>query len=69
MADTLETIRQQKTMTTLANANELVTRVIRRVAGNDIANSINGSPLTNDVICSIVQNRYKNILEKTAVQR
>ena len=69
MADTLETIRQQKTMTTLANANELVTRVIRRIAGNDIANSINGSALTSDVICSIVQNRYKNILEKTAAQR
>lgn len=65
MAETLSQLRQTKSITVLANANELVTRVIQEVVGNDVSDSINGSALTNDVVCSIVQHRYKASLEQS----
>lgn len=61
--------RSSRSLVTLANVNELATRVISSVVGNDIADTINNASLTSGVICTIVQNRLKSQLEKPAARR
>ncbi len=61
---TLSQQRQLSSLTTLANANELAMRIIRKVSGNDVSNRINGSLLNSDLVCIAFQNRYKQALEK-----
>lgn len=52
----------------LANASELVTNVIRRIAGNDISNSLNGSTATAEVVQTLAaQSIGKALLEKNKV--
>ena len=47
---------------TVATAAELTARVIQRTAGNDIANSINGSQVTKDRLVMLITNEIvKNI--------
>lgn len=47
---------------TVATAAELTARVIQRMAGNDIANSINGSQVTKDRLVMLTTNEIvKNI--------
>lgn len=41
----------------LANCNEVVFSVISQIAGNDISNSVNGSPVTRSIIASLVNQR------------
>lgn len=65
---TLTELRKQRSLVTLANANELASRIIRQVVGNDIASSFNGSPLTSSLICTIVQHRFQTALDKTPVR-
>lgn len=64
MSTTLSTERVNRSIVTLSNVNELAVRVLRNVVGNDIADTLNGSPLTNALICSIVQSRTKTVLER-----
>ncbi len=53
----LADIRQIASELTLANAAELGTSIIRSIAGNDISNRINGSPLTNEVVQTLILQR------------
>ena len=54
--------RIKQNMTVLGNANELLVGVISELAGNDIADSLNGSPLTRATIISIAQSTFKQAL-------
>lgn len=44
----------------LANAVEVITRVIKNIAGNDISNSLNGSTITNEIITSLAMQRINS---------
>lgn len=50
----------------LANAGELVVGVIREIAGNDIATSINGASISNEMIASLTYQRINNRLSAQA---
>ncbi len=55
---------QAQNLLVLANGAELVTNVIRRIAGNDISNSLNGSTATAEVVQSLaVQSIGKALTE------
>lgn len=43
------------TLVTLANANELVCAIVQGVVGNELADSVNGSPLTRSIIFNLTQ--------------
>jgi hypothetical protein len=43
----------ERTLVTLANYTELVRVVVQGVVGNDVADTIAGSPLTSDIINQI----------------
>jgi hypothetical protein len=47
---------------TLANAAELISCIVKEIAGNDISNSLNGSKATSELICSIVLSRMEQRL-------
>lgn len=55
--------RVQKSAVVLGNASELVAHIVRKVAGNDIADSINGGKLTLGVTRSLAQARFKRHLD------
>lgn len=50
----------------LANATELVVEVVKNVAGNDVANTLNGSPITSDTLRTLIASRIKRNLENRA---
>jgi hypothetical protein len=52
--------KSANTTVVLANANELVAGIMRGVVGNDVADSINGSPLTRESIFNLVQAEIQN---------
>ena len=60
---TLMEERVKKSATVLGNASELVAHIVRKVAGNDIADSINGGKLTLNVTRSLAQARFKRHFE------
>lgn len=47
------------TLTTLANAGELVQGLVRHVMGNEIADTFNGSPLTRQVLLDLAQTQFQ----------
>lgn len=47
----------------VANATELVVEVVKRVAGNDVANTLNGSPITSATLRTLIASRLKRNLE------
>lgn len=47
------------TLATLANVNEIVRHITQEIMGNDLANSIGGSPLTRSMIYNLVQSRVR----------
>lgn len=49
----------QQTLTTLANAGELVRTIAQGVMGNDIADTFNGSPLTRGVLYNLAQTQFQ----------
>lgn len=55
--------RIQQSMVTLASAAELVSHVVREVAGNEVASSLNGSRITNDTIQTLVLSRFRQALD------
>lgn len=55
---------ETKTLVTLGNANYMVSRIINKIAGNDISNSINGSRINQDLIYSLVDTHIANNLSK-----
>lgn len=46
----------------LANAGEVVVGVIREIAGNDIATSVNGTSISNEMIASLAYQRINRRL-------
>jgi hypothetical protein len=60
ITDDLNTQRQKQSALTLANAVSLVSGVVQQMAGNDIANSINGSKVTTGLIESLACQRILN---------
>ncbi|MGI9212451.1 MAG: hypothetical protein ACR2HF_08240 [Methylococcaceae bacterium] len=55
--------RIQQSMVTLASAAELVSYVVREVAGNEVASSLNGSRITNDTIQTLVLARFRQAMD------
>lgn len=47
----------------LANINEVVSAVIKNIAGNDISNTLNSSKITNETICFIVNDRISKVVK------
>jgi len=47
----------------LANAGELVSKVIQEISGNDISNSLNGSRISNELVQTIAYQRISKNLE------
>lgn len=54
-----------QTALVLANGSALTAAILKRIAGNDISNSINGSPLTQDVIHSLTTRMLVRLVEST----
>lgn len=60
--------RIQKSMLMLGIANEIVAQVIIAIAGNDIANSLNGSPITTDTLNTLTSARVRRALDAKYAQ-
>ncbi len=61
------TISQQsvnQTLATLGNANELVRFVAQEVVGNEVADTLNGSPIGQSTIYSLSQAAFMKNLDK-----
>ncbi len=58
----LEIERQSRTALVLANAGELISGIVKEIAGNDISNSINGSVATTEMIQMIGHQRIVKVL-------
>ncbi len=52
------------TMATLGNANELVRFVAQEVVGNEVADTINGSPISQSTIYSLASSAFMKHLDK-----
>jgi hypothetical protein len=50
------------TQTALANATELTTSVILAVIGNDVSDSINGTPIGKGMLTNIINARFQKNL-------
>ena len=48
----------QTSLKTLGNAAELVCGIVQEIVGNDIADSINGSPLTRESIYQLTHSQF-----------
>jgi len=51
---------------TLGNANELVCAITQEILGNDVADTINNSPITRETIYAIAQSQFTARLGKIA---
>lgn len=51
----------------LANAGELVSAILSKVAGNDISTAINGSPISKDMIQNLVRQKLEKALSTPAL--
>lgn len=56
--------RVLKSVITLSNANELVSAIIKNIAGEDVSDSLNGTRLTTNMINLLAQARFKEYLLK-----
>lgn len=54
----------EQTLATLGNANELVRFVAQEVIGNEVADTINGSPIGRDTIYQLAQAAFMKNLDK-----
>ena len=55
--------KQEQSALTLSNAGEIISGVVREIAGNDISNTINGSKISNEIIVSLAFQRIQKDLE------
>jgi hypothetical protein len=51
--------KSQQTLTTLANAGELVNAIVQGVIGNEVADTFNGSPLSRGVVYQLAQTQFQ----------
>ncbi len=54
------TAKAVTTTCVLANITDMVHKVIKQVAGNDISSTINGSKLSRGLLTGLVHNRIKD---------
>lgn len=52
--ESTQLIQTKASAITVGNAAELVANVITEIAGNDISNTVNNSPVTRDMVRSLV---------------
>jgi hypothetical protein len=62
-----ETVHE--TALVLANAGELASAIISKIAGNDISTAVNGSPLTRGMIQNLVSRGIQKSIERRISQR
>lgn len=55
----MKNTKSLQTLVTLANASELVCGIAQEVLGNDVADAINGSPLSNEAIRSLALAQFQ----------
>jgi len=55
-----------ETAVLLANAGELASLVIKKIAGNDISTAVNGATLTKDMIQNLVFRGLENKVSQRA---
>lgn len=58
----MKNIKSLDTVTTLANGSTLAAKIAQSVIGSDVADTINGSALTRDVIYSLALSRFQTKL-------
>ena len=51
--------QSETTLVTLANAAELVRTVVQEIVGNEVADTLNGSPLTRAVLYDFAQTEFQ----------
>lgn len=54
----------ERTVVTLANASEIVVAVTQCIAGNEIADTFKGSPLSRELIHTLAQTTFQSSLSK-----
>lgn len=52
----------RKSAVVLGNAAQLVAAIVKRVAGNDVADTLGGSPITNSTLRTLTMTRLKKKL-------
>lgn len=50
----------EQTLVTLANAGELVNNIAQGVIGNEVADTLAGSPLTRGIIYNLAQTQFQS---------
>ena len=54
--------QQYQSSLVLANAAEIISGVVREIAGNDISNSLNGSRITSEIVQTLaIQRMYSGL--------
>lgn len=61
----MQTNQSISTLVTLANANELAATIVLGVVGNDVADTINNSPLTKEIIFEMTQSQIKKTVSES----
>lgn len=56
--------QQYQSSLVLANAAEIISGVVREIAGNDISNSLNGSRITSEIVQTLAIQRMYSGLRK-----
>lgn len=54
----------QQTLTTLANGAELVNAIVQGVVGNEVADTLNGSPLSRGVVYNLSNTQFQAAVAK-----
>jgi hypothetical protein len=54
----------EQTVVTLANAGDLVLRITEQVIGNEVADTLNGSPLNRALIQNLAQTKFQQAVSK-----
>lgn len=55
-------IKTERTVVVLGNAAELVSNIVKGVMGNEVADTINGSPLTQNMLHNLTQTSLQDAL-------
>lgn len=61
--------RIQRSIVTVSNSTELAARIVRELAGSDIANSIGNNSLTYGALCAMIKARIRHNLSKAQVEK
>lgn len=60
----MENPQSAVTLAVLANCNEIARGILQNIMGNDIANTIEGSPVTRAVLFNLTQSRIQANLSR-----